>query len=225
MLESGDMQPSQMLSWVSIGVVSAIIQDHNIVTALFLAHKRVSRRGWKTSSNIGRDKSFVYDLNKERGIVRMRVAFVPRSAEIKPPFWRFVNKHSLFTLFFLLSFFFFLVEYSLRGSSCTSFFFFFLDSLRYEWSLRLKLAWVPFSFWKRLSKKNTKKLSLQVPVSSRRDTLIGSGWATDGFFFDQQWGLHYQKTQVKRSVDHDYFWNSLSFGLSRFCKKKSKKLY
>ena len=36
------------------------------------------------------DKSFVYDLNKERGIVRTRVAFVPRSAEIKPLFWRFV---------------------------------------------------------------------------------------------------------------------------------------
>ena len=47
----------------------------------------------KTSSNIGRDKSFVDDLNKERGIVRMRVAFVPRSAEIQPLFWRFV-KHS-----------------------------------------------------------------------------------------------------------------------------------
>ena len=37
-----------------------------------------------TSSNIGRDKSFVDDLNKELGIVRMRVAFVPRSAEISP---------------------------------------------------------------------------------------------------------------------------------------------
>jgi hypothetical protein len=49
----------------------------------------------KISSNIGRDKSFVDDLNKERGIVRMRVAFVPRSAEIQPLFWRFVT----FTLF------------------------------------------------------------------------------------------------------------------------------
>jgi hypothetical protein len=48
----------------------------------------------KTSSNIGRDKSFVDDLNKERGIVRMRVAFVPRSAEIQPLFWRFVNIHT-----------------------------------------------------------------------------------------------------------------------------------
>lgn len=45
----------------------------------------------KTSSNIGRDKSFVDDLNKERGIVRMRVAFVPRSAEIQPSIWRFVT--------------------------------------------------------------------------------------------------------------------------------------
>ena len=45
---------------------------------------------WKTSSNIGNNKSFVYDLNKELGIVRMRVAFVPRSTEIKPLFWRFV---------------------------------------------------------------------------------------------------------------------------------------
>jgi hypothetical protein len=44
-----------------------------------------------TSSNIGEDKSFVDDLNKERGIVRMRVAFVPRSAEIQPLFWRFVT--------------------------------------------------------------------------------------------------------------------------------------
>ena len=38
----------------------------------------------KPSSNIGRDKSFVDDLNKELGIVSMRVAFVPRSAEIQP---------------------------------------------------------------------------------------------------------------------------------------------
>src|SRR5689334_13926907 len=46
------------------------------------------------TSNRGRDKSFVDDLNKERGIVRMRVAPVPRSAEIQPLFWRFV-KHPL----------------------------------------------------------------------------------------------------------------------------------
>ena len=43
-------------------------------------------RGRITSSNIGKDKSFVDDLNMERGIVRVRVAFVPRSAEIKPLF-------------------------------------------------------------------------------------------------------------------------------------------
>ena len=49
-----------------------------------------------TSSNIGSNKSFVYDLNKELGIVRMREAFVPRSTEIKPLFWRFV--YQFFTL-------------------------------------------------------------------------------------------------------------------------------
>ena len=38
----------------------------------------------ETSSNIGKDKSFVYDLNMERGTVSMRVASVPRSAEVKP---------------------------------------------------------------------------------------------------------------------------------------------
>jgi hypothetical protein len=45
-----------------------------------------------TSSNIGKDKSFVDDLNTERGIVRMREVFVPRSAEIQPWFFRFVCK-------------------------------------------------------------------------------------------------------------------------------------
>ena len=55
-----------------------------------------------TSSNIGRDKSFVDDLNKERGIVRLRVAFVPRSAEIQPSFCRFVAfTFSLFSGTFL----------------------------------------------------------------------------------------------------------------------------
>ena len=42
--------------------------------------------GWKAPVNIGKDRSFVYDLNIERGIVRMRVVFVPRSVEIKPLF-------------------------------------------------------------------------------------------------------------------------------------------
>ncbi len=46
-----------------------------------------------TSSNIGGDKSFVDDLNKERGIVSLRVAFVPRSTEIQPSFCRFVPNH------------------------------------------------------------------------------------------------------------------------------------
>ena len=41
------------------------------------------------NSNSGRDKSFVYDLNKEPGTVRVRVAFVPRSAEVQPGFSRF----------------------------------------------------------------------------------------------------------------------------------------
>lgn len=57
----------------------------------FLNTKLLEQTKLKTSSNIGRDKSFVDDLNKERGIVRMRVAFVPRSAEIQPLFWRFVT--------------------------------------------------------------------------------------------------------------------------------------
>ena len=39
-----------------------------------------------TISNIAKDKSFVDDLNKERGIVSMRVGFVLRSTEIKPLF-------------------------------------------------------------------------------------------------------------------------------------------
>ena len=43
-----------------------------------------------TISNIAKDKSFVDDLNKERGIVSMRVGFVLRSTEIKPLFQRFV---------------------------------------------------------------------------------------------------------------------------------------
>ena len=46
--------------------------------------------GAELTVKIGKDKSFAYDLNRERGIVSMRVAFVPRSAEIQPLFWRFV---------------------------------------------------------------------------------------------------------------------------------------
>ena len=37
-------------------------------------------------SNINRDKSFVDDLNKEQGIVSMRVGSALRSTEIKPLF-------------------------------------------------------------------------------------------------------------------------------------------
>ncbi len=37
----------------------------------------------------GRDKSFVYDLTIEPGTVRVRVASVPRSAEVQPGFVRF----------------------------------------------------------------------------------------------------------------------------------------
>ncbi len=38
----------------------------------------------ETNSKISRDKSFADDLNKERGIVRSRVALLLRSSEIKP---------------------------------------------------------------------------------------------------------------------------------------------
>ena len=38
------------------------------------------------------DESLADDLNKERGIVRGRVALLPRSAEIQPWFWRFVAR-------------------------------------------------------------------------------------------------------------------------------------
>ena len=67
-----------------------VVQDHNIVTAHFRP-KAAEARCWIISSNIERDKSFVYDLNIERGTVRVRVAFVPRSAEVKPLFLRFVT--------------------------------------------------------------------------------------------------------------------------------------
>ena len=45
-----------------------------------------------TISNIAKDKSFVDDLNKERGIVSMRVGFVLRSTEIKPLFQDLSNQ-------------------------------------------------------------------------------------------------------------------------------------
>jgi len=63
----------------------ARVQDHNMVTALSW-QQNAGQTTLNPSSNIGRDKSFVYDLNTERGIVRVRVTFVSRSAEIKPTF-------------------------------------------------------------------------------------------------------------------------------------------
>ena len=65
-----------------------------------MAAQKQSQTKLDTSSNIGRDKSFVDDLNKELGIVRMRVAFVPRSAEIQPTFWRFVTITLSFSFLF-----------------------------------------------------------------------------------------------------------------------------
>ena len=53
-----------------------------------------------TSGNIGRDKSFVDDLIMELGIVRVRVASVPRFTEIQPTFWRFAFFY--FYLFLIL---------------------------------------------------------------------------------------------------------------------------
>ena len=49
----------------------------------------------ETISNIGKDKSFVDDLNKKQGIVSMRVGLVLRSTEIKPLFPRFVHLYGL----------------------------------------------------------------------------------------------------------------------------------
>ena len=67
--------------------VASATSYHNMTKALG-GHQvdATPRLGRITSSNIGRDKSFVDDLNREQGIVRMRVAFVPRSTEIKPLF-------------------------------------------------------------------------------------------------------------------------------------------
>ena len=61
-------------------LVFGLIQDHKIVIALGL-DKTNPRWCWKTSSNVRRDKSFVYDLNIRPSVVRTRVDFVPRFAE------------------------------------------------------------------------------------------------------------------------------------------------
>ena len=50
---------------------------------------------WIIISDIGEDKSFADDLNKERGIVSSRVALLLRSAEIKPLFHRFVQLNNI----------------------------------------------------------------------------------------------------------------------------------
>ena len=68
------------------------VQDHNIVNGTALCKKRVRTMLNNKLENIERDKSFVNDLNIEHSIVSMRVAFVPRSVEIKLMFWRFVTK-------------------------------------------------------------------------------------------------------------------------------------
>ena len=55
-----------------------------------MARKRVLSSLGIAIQDIGEDKSFVNDLNTERGIVSSRVAMLLRSAEIKPLFYRFV---------------------------------------------------------------------------------------------------------------------------------------
>lgn len=114
--------------------IFGLIQNHNIVTAL-MYYKKYVRRCWITSSNIGRDKSFVDDLNKEQGIVRMRVAFVPRSAEIQPSFWRFVFLSILSFFFFSTTTIYFPVLFFTGQYICISFFFSIFYSLGYNWVL------------------------------------------------------------------------------------------
>ena len=53
--------------------------------------------------DIGEDKSFADDLNKERGIVSSRVALLLRSAEIKPLFYRFVLYEHLLSMLSILA--------------------------------------------------------------------------------------------------------------------------
>ena len=68
-----------------------------------------------TISNIGRDKSFADDLNIERGIVSSRVAFLLRSAEIKPIVLEICSKEQHLSLFSLFFFFFFLSGGLVKG--------------------------------------------------------------------------------------------------------------
>ena len=112
MLESGDMFfiafPDVIMSTYRLFYYSP--RSYNCGGPV--AGQNLLQSSLDTSSNIGRDKSFVYDLTKELGIVRVRVAFVPRSAEIQPTFWRFVNllfiySFSLINLYFDISFLYF----------------------------------------------------------------------------------------------------------------------
>ena len=66
---------------------SDVYTHHNRQCRLRLAQYHMEM----SISNISRDKSFVDDLNKEQGIVSMRVGSALRSTEIKPLFpdlWR-----------------------------------------------------------------------------------------------------------------------------------------
>ena len=54
-----------------------------------------STRYFKIISNVGRVKSSVDDFVMERGTVSMRVAFVLRSAEVRPLFWDLCDKQGL----------------------------------------------------------------------------------------------------------------------------------
>ena len=53
-----------------------------------------STRYFTAKQNVGRVKSFVDDLTMERGTVRMKVAFVLRSAEVQPLFRDLCRKNS-----------------------------------------------------------------------------------------------------------------------------------
>ena len=58
-------------------------KDHNMGKAL-MGHKRPLQTSPNASSNIGLDKSFAYDLNKNLGTVRRGVDFAPRLSEVQP---------------------------------------------------------------------------------------------------------------------------------------------
>lgn len=81
---------------------------------------RVPESSFRASARHG---SFVDDLSQERGIVSGRVATLPRSAEIKPPFSRFANllkkkRERGLNIPFLFLFFYIVIR---RGVSLSSF--------------------------------------------------------------------------------------------------------